>query len=107
MVASLLTCPGASVGVSISTQRRIPSRMVLASKRLEVFSMLLPVIVIPGCAIFGADPNLEIPGSRSGAPRNDDLFLALVRPFARGDLLDHLDNAAPELGIGNARERPR
>src|SRR6476660_1646028 len=32
---------------------------------------------------------------------------ALVRSFARGDLFDHFDNAAPELGIGNARERAR
>jgi hypothetical protein len=56
---------------------------------------------------FWRSRNLGIPGSRSRALRNDVQFLALVRPFARGDLLDHLDNAAPELGIGNARERPR
>src|SRR6266404_5891503 len=30
---------------------------------------------------------------------------ALVRSFARGDLFDHLDNASPELGVGDARER--
>src|ERR1700728_2042566 len=30
---------------------------------------------------------------------------AFVRSFARGDLLDHLDNAAPKLGIGDAGER--
>src|SRR5271154_6875689 len=29
---------------------------------------------------------------------------ALVGAFARGDLLDHLDNAAPKLGVGDARE---
>src|SRR6187397_2688450 len=107
MVASLLTCSGASVGVSISTQRRIPSRMVLASKGFEAFSMLLPVLVIPGCAIVGAAGISGFPGPRTRGRRNDDQFLALVRPFARGDLLDHLDDAAPELGIGNARERPR
>jgi len=34
-------------------------------------------------------------------------FSALVGPFTRGDLFDHLDDAAPELGIGDARERTR
>ena len=34
-------------------------------------------------------------------------FSALVGSFARGDLFDHLDNATPELGIGDARERTR
>src|SRR5712664_3866153 len=45
MAASLLTCSGASVGVSISTQRRMPSRMVVGLNGLEdvaIVSMLLP-----------------------------------------------------------------
>ena len=33
------------------------------------------------------------------------LSSALVGRFARGDLFDQLDNAAPELGVGDARER--
>src|SRR4051812_11803660 len=58
------------------------------------------------------------PGSLvSLALRNDGIFQiptslkpkqsgsALVGSFARGDLFDHLDNAAPELGVGDARER--
>jgi hypothetical protein len=32
---------------------------------------------------------------------------ALVGGFARGDLVDQLDDAAPQPGIGNARERSR
>src|SRR4051795_9558387 len=36
MLASLLTWAGASVGVSISTQRRMPSRIAKASKGLVV-----------------------------------------------------------------------
>src|ERR1700692_2026532 len=39
--------------------------------------------------------------SRSGMTS----VLALVGRFARGDLFDQLDNAAPELGVGDARER--
>jgi hypothetical protein len=35
------------------------------------------------------------------------LFSALVGSFTGGDLFDHLDNAAPELGVGDARERTR
>src|SRR6267142_4311855 len=44
MVTSWLTWSGASVGVSISTQRRMPSRMVEESKGFEdvVVSMLSP-----------------------------------------------------------------
>src|SRR5258708_6512694 len=39
--------------------------------------------------------HLSSPNDRSSAP---------VRAFARGDLLDHIDNAAPKLGVGNAGE---
>ena len=38
-------------------------------------------------------------GEWDGAPS------ALVGVFARGDLLDQLDDAAPKLGIGDPRER--
>src|SRR5260370_33194687 len=41
MLTSLFTCSGASVGVSISTQRRMPPRMALESKGLAVVSMWL------------------------------------------------------------------
>ena len=34
----------------------------------------------------------------------NDGISAPVRTFARGDLLDHVDNAAPKLGVGNAGE---
>src|SRR5260370_41757456 len=34
-------------------------------------------------------------------------LLTLVRGFTRGDLLDQFDDAAPELGVGDARERTR
>src|SRR3954452_12494421 len=130
MAASLFTCSGASVGVSISTQRRMPSRMILQSKGLAVVSMMLPAIVIPGCAagrrpgiwrlqmISGFAPSRlsptwivilphsVTPGSLASlAPRNDDLLSALVRFFASGNLFDQIDNTAPELAVGNARER--
>src|SRR6266404_5553074 len=59
MAARRLTCSGASVGVSISTQPRMPSRTVLASKGLEDVSMLWPVIVVSGYAIFGTDPEIS------------------------------------------------
>jgi hypothetical protein len=40
MDASLLTCSGASVGVSISTQRRMPSSMVFESKASEEVAVI-------------------------------------------------------------------
>src|ERR1700730_10901955 len=47
-----------------------------------------------------------IPGSLVAlAPRNETLLSTLVGGFARGDLLDQFDDAAPELGIRDARER--
>src|ERR1700737_3373426 len=49
---------------------------------------------------------LWIPGSLvSLAPRNDTLLSTLIRGFARGDLLDQFDDAAAELGVGDACER--
>src|SRR5258708_4625022 len=107
MVASLLTFSGASVGVSISTQRRMPSRMVLASKGLKDVSMLLPVIVISGIRHFLRRPGISrfrvCAHTRPGMTTCFSACQALrARRFVR-----HLDNAAPELGIGNARERPR
>jgi hypothetical protein len=38
-------------------------------------------------------------------PLNHESHLALIGSFAHGDLLDHLDNAAPKLGVRDARER--
>jgi len=43
---------------------------------------------------------------RQFPPRRRLLTSALVRSLAHGDLFDHLDNAAPKLGIADARERP-
>src|SRR5882724_10276122 len=85
MAASLLTSAGASVGVSISTQRRMPSRMELESKGLVgvPVSMLLPTTETNLC------------------------HSALVGTFARGDLLDQFDDTAAQLGIGDARKRAR
>src|SRR6266850_4724415 len=42
---------------------------------------------------------------RQFPPRRRLLTSALVRSLAHGDLFDHLDNAAPKLGIADARER--
>src|SRR5947209_7294581 len=106
MVASLLTCSGASVGVSISTQRRMPSRMVAESKASEevVMCMWLPAVCI------------SLPTSDTSrchfrdAPVDDRwhagwTILTLVGSFARGNLFDQFDDAASKLGVGNARER--
>src|SRR4030081_1120789 len=101
MAASLFTCSGASVGVSISTQRRMPSRMVLQSNGLAVVSMCVAfiTIVIPGCALLGAGPESICPmvvvdsGLALRAPRNDGL--ALVGSLARSDLFDQLHDTAP------------
>src|SRR6266481_2791655 len=101
MVTSLFTCSGASVGVSISTQRRMPSRMVLESKGLAVVSMWLFIS-------SGKDrwTGVNVTLARFRARRKPlSVSSALVRSFARGDLFDHLDNASPELGVGDARER--
>src|SRR5258705_4778050 len=96
--ASLLTCAGASVGVSISTQPRIPSRISVASKGLVIVSM----------SLLSAKLSIVI-GSRRRASRNDGLFqicaalnqrrlaLSLVGAFARRDLLNQFDDAAPKL----------
>src|SRR3974377_1277025 len=82
---------GASVGVSVSTQRRMLSRMVFASKRLE------DVASIPSLLQFN-------PRAFSGA-RSEWPISELFRLLARRDLFDQLDNAASKLGIGNAGKR--
>src|SRR6266545_7728847 len=101
---SWLTCSGASVGVSISTQRRMPSRIGVASKGLAVV-MSYPI-----------PPHLPM---RNFAPGNDGIFQntklsnrcgrksARVGAVARRDLLDQLDDGPPHFGIGDARERAR
>src|SRR6266403_733526 len=97
MVASLLTCSGASVGVSISTQRRMPSRMVVVSKGFAVVSM--PLLVARWIRVNATLARFHPRRNRS------DGNSALVGPFARGDLFHQFDNAAPELGVLDARER--
>src|ERR1700726_2969936 len=96
MSASLLTCWGASVGVSISTQRRMPSRMVFESKGLAELSMLV------------AFREFQLSSFRVRASARPGMtayfILALVGAFARGDLFGQFDDAAPELGVGDARE---
>src|ERR1700743_1234454 len=44
-------------------------------------------------------PNVSQPKRLSS---QNDRISAPVRALARGDLLDHIDNAAPKLGVGNA-----
>src|SRR5450755_3739928 len=117
MPTSLLTRSGASVGVSISTQRRIPSRIILESKGLEGLAVCMPFPTSETDPCHSAahrrcEPqmcdctsgNLGIPGSRYCVPGMTTM-LALVGTFAHGDLLDQFDDAAPELGVGDACER--
>src|ERR1700685_923874 len=89
MVASLLTCSGASVGVSISTQRRMPSRMAFVSNGLEgaVLDMLLRTSKNSPChfrsapGMFKSDvgtskiPELD-PQLTLGLARNENCFIA-------------------------------
>jgi hypothetical protein len=56
----------------------------------------------PGAAILSQFSGVN---AAISASRNHESRLALIGSFADGDLLDHLDNAAPELGIRDARER--
>src|SRR5579872_6327921 len=98
MVASRLTWSGASVGVSISTQRRMPSRMILESNALEEVEVIGMLFFLRGCA----RATLACFRMKRNPP---DRSLTLVGAFARGDLFDQFDDAAPNLGIGDARER--
>src|SRR5437667_6294301 len=98
---SLLTCAGASVGVSISTQRRMPSRMSAASKGFlgvaAIGRRLLCEVRPMSCACVRGRVN---PDDSGGFRR----FRRVFSGFALGDLLDQVDDAAPEFGVGNARE---
>jgi hypothetical protein len=70
---------------------------------ITLFMPLAPVTTPPSAtkAPVGA---IKAPPTRIGtSPRINKL--ALVRSFARGDLFDHLDNASPQLGVGDAGER--
>src|SRR5436305_4810698 len=94
--ASLLTCAGASVGVSISTQPRMPSRMDFESKEAAI-------IFVP---LSGDHGHCHAP-ARSGA----SMVHWHLKPashfggqLARGDMLDQIDNAAAEFCIGDARK---
>src|ERR1700760_2806656 len=113
MVASLLTCSGASVGVSISTQRRMPSRMVWASNGLEaaVLDMPLRTSKKRRCHFKSGPSNVQkrcrgMQNARAKplASLAMKIVSSPVGALARGDLLDHVDNAAAELGVGNAGE---
>src|SRR6266404_7158392 len=102
MAASLLTCSGASVGVSISTQRRMPSRIVLESKEL--------VVAVIGASLLSRDLNNVMrsgPRASQLAPRGMTAISALVGSFAGSDLFDQFDNTAAKLGVGDAGERAR
>src|ERR1700722_14627976 len=100
MVASRLTCSGAPVGVSISTQRRMPSRIVAASKALGdgARCIRLPTSETGHCHSRTARETRVV---KSPVPST------LVRSLARGDLFDQFDDAAPKFGIGDAREGTR
>src|SRR5665213_938077 len=113
MVASLLTCSGASVGVSISTQRRMPSRMAWVSKGLEAvaFCMLLGTSKSSRChfrsglRMFKSDVGeKQNSGAKPLAWLGMKFLSSPVGAFARSDLLDHVDNTATQLGVGDAGE---
>jgi hypothetical protein len=65
-----------------------------APKAQALESITSIVITDSGFAPFGRDPEWRA-------------ILALVSSFPRRDLFDHLDNAAPELGVGDACEGAR
>src|SRR5215210_868379 len=107
MLANLLTWAGASVDVSISTQRRMPSRMAMASKGLAVVSMLVGCRVRIGESRGTRDLNPSAFSIQSEIHWSElrDVSSALLRCFARRDLLHQFDNTAPQFDIGDARER--
>src|SRR5882724_9885579 len=92
MAASLLTCSGASVGVSISTQRRMPSSMVVESKGLEE-------AMRHAFVIRRNDGLLQMPGAAQAKSGS-----AAIGLFVPADQFDHVDDGAPQLDVGDARE---
>src|SRR6202050_5337601 len=110
MAASLLTWSGASVGVSISTQRRMRSRTRWVSKgRADAVSMcglclqtsrVLARSIRFIAPLFGrAMPKPVVSRFETEASAS-----ALVRNFLGSDLLDKIDDAAPKLGVADARK---
>jgi hypothetical protein len=59
--------------------------------------------VNPGCAT-AARTSRHCPIAIVNADESDDLISGLVGSFVRGDLFDQIHNAAPKLGVGDARE---
>src|ERR1700742_2034061 len=97
MSASLLTCAGTSVGVSISTHRRMPARMVLESKGL---------IAVIGTSAANKRLSHALAAQAASMLDHDEIS-GFGRGFVRGDLLDQGDDAAPQLGIGDTSEGAR
>src|ERR1700733_16266836 len=107
MAASLLTWSGASVGVSISTQRRMPSRTMPVSKgRADAVSMCCLVFKLVG--VGAVDPvHSTIVRAGNARPavscfKTEASASALVRMFLGRDLLDKIDDAAPKFGVADA-----
>src|SRR5450759_5436114 len=77
----------------------MPSRMTLESKALDEAEVI-------GMFFFFAGRTRGATLARFRLKRNPpDESSTLVGTFARGDLFDQFDDAAPELGVGDARER--
>src|SRR5260221_14638211 len=75
----------------------MPSRMMLESKALEEVEVI-------GMFSFSEGARGGNTSALSPETKSPDESSALVRSFARGDLFDQFDDAAPELGVGDARE---
>ena len=93
--------------------------MMFESKAVEVMAVTVcrclqrsSIFIIPGRASKASEPRMcngtpetsTLPGCDRERSETDGLFSALVGTFVRGNLFDQLHNAAPKLGVGDARE---
>src|SRR5262249_62010792 len=85
MSASLLTCAGTSVGVSISTHRRMPARMVLESKGL---------VAVIGTSAANKRPSHALAAQAASMLDRDEIS-GFGCGFVRSDLFDQVDDATP------------
>src|ERR1700754_5169092 len=93
MVTSRVPRSGASVGVSISTQRRMPSSMVRESNGFEEG-------IAVAFVIRRNDGLLQMPG----AAQAKTVSAAVGLFVAAADQFDHVDDGAAQLDVGDERE---
>src|ERR1700757_605991 len=100
---SLLTCAGASVGVSTSTQRRMPSRMVAESKGFELVSISAPALeTVTWGTLHACAGNDDIGQIWRRLKPECDGASTLVGALAGGNLLDEIHDRAAQLRIADS-----